>query len=103
MTQNNSTVSGPMQKALDGDWWDLVTLPLTDGPGTMILAIFIVAIIVLPTYLRTDSIALPSVLLVLFSGSLIPMLPAGLQSIAFGVVWLSGALAIVGVIRVIQR
>lgn len=64
-----------------------------------VFAMFVSAIVLIPLYARTGSPVLPAVVLVLLSGSMIPLLPAALVGVARGVLWIAGAAAVLGVIH----
>ncbi|ELZ95010.1 hypothetical protein C440_08037 [Haloferax mucosum ATCC BAA-1512] len=55
------------------------------------LAMFIVAIVVIPVYNKTGDFVLPAVLLALISGMAIPLLPGTIASIAWTVLFVSVA------------
>jgi hypothetical protein len=59
------------------------------GEGT--LAMFIVAIVVIPIYTKTGDFVLPAVLLALISGMAIPLLPGTIASIAWTVLFIAVA------------
>lgn len=92
MTANNTTAND----LLAGDLWGVLFDPARDQLGEQLIAMFLVAIIVLPLLARGRDPALPAIMLVLFSGMLLPMLPGMLVGVAWGVVWISGTIAIAG-------
>ncbi|AFK19025.1 hypothetical protein E6P09_09585 [Haloferax mediterranei ATCC 33500] len=59
--------------------------------GESTLAIFIVAIVVIPIYNKTGDFVLPAVLLALISGMALPLLPGTIASIAWTVLFISVA------------
>jgi hypothetical protein len=72
---------------------------LTDGlagsfGSEAVFAMFVVAIVVIPTYVRTGDYVLPTVLLILLSSMAIAILPAILASIAWTVIFMSIAISV---------
>ncbi|WP_138798002.1 hypothetical protein [Halostella sp. PRR32] len=91
--------SEPMRKLVEGDWFDLLFDSVVQSLGEGTFAMFVVGIIVIPIYSRTGDASLPAILLTLFAGTLIPMLPGGLSRVAWGVFWIAGAIAVLGLIQ----
>lgn len=97
MTQ--STPSSGVDDLLNGNLWDVLFNPASQQLGDGVIAIFLVAIIVLPLMARGRDPFLPAIMLILFSGSLVPMLPGNIVGVAWGVIWISGTIAIVGFVQ----
>jgi hypothetical protein len=92
-----------MQHLLDGNWMEFLFGWVGDtGTGEGAFAVFIVGMVVLPVYARTGSVALPAIALTLLSGSFIPLLPGALAGVAWGVLWIAGAVSIFGVVEVFR-
>jgi hypothetical protein len=89
----------PLRRMLEGDWMDFLFGPATGQVGEATFALFIVGMVVLPIYARTSDASLPAILLALFAGTLIPMLPGGLVRVAWGVFWIAGAIAVLGLVQ----
>lgn len=96
MSQPTTTPTGGADDVLDGNIWDVLFGPASQQLGEGVIAIFLVAIIVLPLMARGRDPFLPAIMLILFSGSLVPMLPGSMVGVAWGVIWISGTIAIVG-------
>lgn len=88
-----------IEQMFEGDWLGFLTDTAIQQTSEGVLALFIVAIIVLPTWLRSGHVAIPAVLLVLFSGLLIPILPGQLAGILWGVIWIAGTIALAAIIN----
>jgi len=93
------TSSSVMQDLLDGNWMEFLFGWVGGGAGEGVFAVMIVGIVVLPTYARTGSVALPAIGLTLLSGSFIPLLPGALAGVAWGVLWLAAAVSLFGVVE----
>lgn len=92
----NSTGSGAADSLLNGDLFDLLTKPAENQLGEGLIALFLVAIIILPLMARGEDPFLPAIMLVLFSGVLVPILPGSMVGVAWGVIWISGTIALTG-------
>lgn len=91
-----------LDKLLSGDVLDVLINPAVGQVGEGIFAMFICGIYILPLYARTRDPTLPAISLALFSGMLVQVLPGGLVNVAWGVLWISGAIAIFGLIQVFR-
>lgn len=99
MTQSTTTGNDPTDATdslLEFDIWDVLFGPANAQLGEQAIALFLVAIIVLPLYGRGKDPFLPAIMLVMFAGTIVPMLPGSLVGVAWGVIWMSGTIAIAG-------
>lgn len=100
MTPNNSTGNSTGSEAADsllnGNVFDLLTKPAERQLGEGLIALFLVAIIILPLMARGKDPFLPAIMLVLFSGVLVPTLPGSMVGVAWGIIFFSGTIALTG-------
>jgi len=92
-------MSAAIDWLLEGEWFKLVSQPALDQVGELILSLFLVAIVLAPLWLRSGHVTIPAVMLVLFSGLLIPMLPGQLVGVMWGVVWIAGTVALYAIMN----
>lgn len=98
-----SLLAPALKDLLEGNWKDFLLRDPSAAVGEATFALFVVAIVVLPTYARTQRVTLPAIALVLFSGPLIPMLPGNLVGAAWNIMWLSLAVAIIGLVNFFRQ
>lgn len=96
MTAPNSTNGTGASDLLEGELWEVLFGPAQAQLDGQVIAMFLVAIIVLPLYARGRNPFMPAIMLVMFSGVIVPMLPGSLVGVAWGVIWMSGTIAIAG-------
>jgi hypothetical protein len=91
-----------LDKLLDGDVMDVLFDPAVGQVGEAVFAMFICGIYIVPLWARTRDVTLPAISLALFSGMIVQVLPGSLVNVAWGVLWISGAIAIFGLIQVFR-
>lgn len=88
-----------MDWLLEGEWFKLMTEPAVNQVGEGVLSLFLTAIVLVPLWLRSGHVTIPAIILVLFSGLLIPILPGNLIGIMWGIVWIAGSVALFGILQ----
>lgn len=92
MSHNGS--DAPIDWVVNGEGKKLFWQHPTEVLGPGIAAMVLVAIVVLPLLARGKDPTIPVIMLILFSGVLVPNLPGMLVNVAWGVIWIGGAVAI---------
>ncbi|WP_435360394.1 hypothetical protein [Haloarchaeobius sp. DFWS5] len=95
-------ISPILDDLISGNWQEFLFGYVGVSVSEAVFSVIVVAIVVLPTYARTQDMTLPAIALALLSGSFIPLLPGGLVGVAWGVLWLSGAVALFGLVQVFR-
>lgn len=91
-------MSAAIDQLLNGEWLEFFTGTAIKQTSEGVMALFLVAIVILPLWYRSGHVTIPAVLLVLFSGLLIPMVPGQVVGVLWGVVWIGGTLALYTII-----
>jgi hypothetical protein len=91
-----------LDKLLGGNVMDVLFDPAVGQVGEGVFAMFICGIYIIPLWARTRDVTLPAISLALFSGMIVQVLPGSLVNVAWGVLWISGAIAIFGLIQVFR-
>jgi hypothetical protein len=102
VTVGNSTIVNESKDLLNGDVFSVLFDPAIGNVGESVFAMFIVGIVIVPLYARTEDPTLPAITLALFSGLAIPLLPGQLVNVAWSVLWMAGFVALFGLIQVFR-
>jgi hypothetical protein len=98
----NSSFRNATEPLFEGDLEGVLFAPGVSTVGEGVFAMFLCGIVIIPLWARTEDPTLPAITLAMFSGMAIPLLPGMLLGVAWGVLWISGTVALFGLVQILR-
>ncbi len=98
----NTSFRNATEPLFEGDFEAVLFAPGVSSVGEGVFAMFLVGIVIIPMWARTEDPYLPAITLAMFAGMAIPMLPGMLVGVAWGVLWIAGSIALFGLVQIFR-